>query len=201
MSDFQDAIAPEPVEYLGYYEDGVIRLPVRTGWPDGTPVTVRVADLASENLARNMGRVIIAGFGLAGRWVADILERHEIEYVIVEENRETVETQRGLGRRIIEGSIADEHALLIAGIASASMLVLTVPEEDTVLRATSLARQLQPDIYIVARTTHVSTGMEASQCGANEVIKAEQAVARFFYEAVLRKVSAVSGAESLAVRA
>ena len=198
MPDAQDAMAPEPVEYLGYYEDGVVRLPARMGWPDGTPVTVRVADLTCDDASRRTGVVIIAGFGLAGRWVADILDRHNIEYVIVEENRETVETQRGLGRRIIEGSIADERTLREAGIAEASMLVLTAPEEDGVLKATTLARQINPDLYIVARTTHVSTGLEASQCGANEVIKAEQAVARFFYEAVLRKMSATEAVSSCA---
>lgn len=185
---------PEPEEYLGYYEDGVVRLTARTGWPNGTPVCVRVANLTPEAAARSFFKVIIAGFGLAGRWVADIFDRHNIEYVIVEENAETVETQGKLGRCVVRGNIADEVTLRQAGIAEASILILTIPDEAAVLKATALARQLRPELYIVARTTHSSAGIQARQCGADEVIKAEQVVARHFYEMLLRKVVAAGGA-------
>lgn len=186
--------APEPEEYLGYYENGVVRLAARTHWPDGTPVCVRVANLTPEDAARRFGKVIVAGFGLAGRWVADIFDRHRIEYTIVDENPRTVETQGKLGRRAIAGNIATEQTLEQAGIADASILVLTIPDEKAVLEATALARRLRPDLYIVARTTHASAGIQASQCGADEVIKAEQVVARHFYEMLLRKVTAANGA-------
>ncbi|MBI4580408.1 MAG: NAD-binding protein [Planctomycetes bacterium] len=193
MSDERDAASPEPVEYLGYYEDGVIRLAARTNWANGTAVCVRVANLTPEDAARRFGKVIIAGFGLAGRWVADIFDRHGIEYVVVEENPQTVETQGKLGRHMIQGDIGDEQTLRRADIEGASILVLTAPDEAAVLRATQIARQIRPDIYIVARTTHVSAGIQASQYGANEVIKAEQVVARHFYEMLLRKVLAANG--------
>lgn len=188
----QSVSVPEPEEYLGYYEDGVIRLAARTSWPNGTPVCVRVASLAPDDAARRFGKVIIAGFGLAGRWVAAIFDRHHIEYVIVEGNPQTVETQTKLGRRIIAGDIATEQTLVEAGIGDASILILTIPDEAAVLKATALARRLRPDLYIVARTTHASAGMQATQCGADEVIKAEQVVARHFYEMLLRKVTAVN---------
>jgi len=191
MSNLQDAdLFPNTTEYLGHYQDGAIYLSAKTGWPNGTLVTVRVADLTPGDAAKHMGLVIVAGFGLSGRWVIDIFDRHGIEYIIVDENHETVDTQRRLGRRIMAGNIADEHTLREAGIANASILILTMPDEDEVLRATKIARALKPDIYIVARTTHVSAGMKAAESGANEVIKAEQVVARSFYEMLLRRVAA-----------
>jgi CPA2 family monovalent cation:H+ antiporter-2 len=135
-----------------------------------------------------LGKVIIAGFGLAGRWIADIFDRHGIEYVVVDTNRTTIEAQRKIGRGVIEGNIADEATLRAAGIDSASILALTVPDEEAVLKATRLARQLNPNIYIVARTLYSSSGMQAAQFGADEVVKAEQVVARQFYEMLLRKI-------------
>ncbi len=185
-------MSPESSEYLGYYEDGAIRLAARTSWPDGTPVYVRVANLKPEEAARRLGTVIIAGFGLAGRWVADIFDRHGIDYVIIEENSETIESQLKLGRRVVRGDASSEETLREAGIDSAAILVLTIPDEAAVVRATQVARYLRPDLYIVARTTHASTGIQAAQCGANEVIKAEQVVARSFYEMLLRKVIATN---------
>ncbi len=193
MSESQEIAAPETIEYLGYHEDGTIRLAARTNWPNGTPVLVRVANLTPQDAARCIGRVIIAGFGLAGRWVAEIFDRHGIDYVIVEENAETVAAQRKLHRKAIEGDIACEETLRRAGIDTASILVLTITDEQAVLRVTKMARELRPDLYIVARTTHASAGIQATQCGANEVIKAEQVVARSFYEMLLRKVAGLNG--------
>ena len=77
-----------------------------------------------------------------------------------------------------------------AGLSSATILALTIPDEDAVLRATSLARRLQPDIYIIARTNYSSKGMQASQLGADDVVKAEQAVALHFYDRLSRRIGA-----------
>lgn len=194
MADSRDGNSPETVEYLGYYEGGQIRLAARTDWADGTPVLVRVANLTPDDAARRLGTVIVAGFGLAGRWVADIFDRHGIKYVIVEENEETVASQTKLGRCIVHGDISAESTLRQAGIETASILVLTIPDEEAVLRATKTAREIRPDIHIVARTTHASAGIQATQCGANDVIKAEQVVARHFYEMLLRRVVTLNGA-------
>jgi hypothetical protein len=188
-------IDAQGAEYSGIYSEGVIRLAAAVGWPDGTPVTVRVAEVPHVAGAHVFGKVIIAGFGLAGRWIADIFERHHLDYVIVEQNAETCDTQRRLNRNVLQGSIEDEGTMLAAGIKEASILALTVPDEQAVLKATRLARRLKPDIYIVARTLYSSSGLQASHLGADEVIKAEQVVARQFYEMLLLKIGLEQAAE------
>ncbi len=183
--------AMEDDGYLGTFEGGVIRLDAPVDWKDGTRVVVRVAEFESASREDGeLGPVIIAGFGLAGRWVADIFERHKVDYVVVDQNRETIEIQRRLGLRAVHGDISEENTLRLAGIEEASLLVLTIPDEQAVLRATQLARKLRPDLYIVARTNYTSAGLRASQLGANDVIKGEQAVARQFYEKLIRKLGA-----------
>ena len=100
--------------------------------------------------------------------------------------------RRGSKVKTGKGFSIDE--LTKAGLNSASILALTIPDEEAVLTATSLARRLSPDIYIIARTNYSSQGMRATQLGADEVVKAEQAVALQFYERLhrrLRKLSAV----------
>jgi voltage-gated potassium channel Kch len=188
MADGVEDGKPRGGEYSGVYEHGVIRLSGRVDWQDGTRVLVRAAEPVDSPAAGEFGRVIIAGFGLPGRWVADIFDRHHIEYVIIEKNPETVEVQRKLGRKVVEGDVADAETLRQAGIEEASVLALTVPDEEAVLQATRLARAMRPGIYIVARTTYSSAGLRATQMGADDVVKAEQAVARQFYEMMLRRV-------------
>lgn len=188
MADVADGEAPERSEYLGIYENGVVHLSAKVDWPDGIRVSVRVADIVSDVNNEALGKVIIAGFGLSGRWVADIFDRHGIDYTIIERSKETIEAQRKLGRQVIEGNVSEEATLREAGIEDASILALTVPDEQAVLEATQLARRMRPGIYIVARTMYSSSGMRASQLGADDVIKGEQAVARQFYEMMLRKL-------------
>lgn len=169
------------------YRNGQVQLDAPADWPEGTPLVI--TPLVSGGDHRNVGgRVIIVGFGLPGRCVADLLDRLKVPYTIIERNPVTVETQRSLGRDIIQGDAADASTLARAGLDDASILALTIPEEDAVLDATSLARRLKPSLFIIARTNYSSKGMKASQLGADEVIKAEQAVALQFYDKLSRRL-------------
>ncbi len=68
--------------------------------------------------------------------------RHGIRYCIVDQNPKTVATQRELGRTAVQGDISDPQTLEKAGIAEASILALTIPDEQAVLRAVATARPL-----------------------------------------------------------
>ncbi len=130
------------------------------------------------------GHVIIAGFGVGGRFIAELLGAHKIPFVVVELNPETCATQRALGIDILQGDIADEKMLRKAGILTASVLALAVPNEEAALRATEVANGIRPEIHILASTQYTSTGLQALQKGADDVIVAEQAVAQEFYRRI-----------------
>lgn len=191
------AALPEPSESLeGIYAQGRIALTRPPCWPDGSRVVFRVEKVESPSSTEQNGatgrieRVIIAGFGPSGRWVAEIFQRHAIEFVIVELNEQTVARQRKLGVQAIAGNISEPEVLREAGIERASALLLTIPDERAVIEATRVARAMNPSLYIVARTLHTSAGMAARQAGADEVIKDEQAVASRFSELLTRKLGA-----------
>jgi CPA2 family monovalent cation:H+ antiporter-2 len=171
----------------GVFENGQIHLDEGAVWPDGTRLLVTPVMPLMEPVAME-GGVIIVGFGLAGRCVADLLDQAHLSYTIIERNPVTVETQRALGREIIQGNSSDTDTLVEAGLNTASMLALTIPDEKAVLETVSLARRLRPKIYIIARTNYSSQGMKASQLGADDVIKAEQAVALQFYEKLSSRI-------------
>lgn len=130
--------------------------------------------------------VIIAGYGVGGRFIAEYLQRQDIRFVIVETNRETCAAQRALGMTVLHGNISEEAVLRAAGIETASVLALSIPDEASALRATELANAIRPEIHIIAATRYTSTGLAALQKGADEVIVAEQAVAREFYRRIER---------------
>lgn len=167
--------------------DGQVELDESSDWPDGTRLLVTPVCPPLRD-QKNPGHVIIVGFGLAGRCVADLLRQTKLSYTIIEKNAVTVATQKALGRDILEGDVLNADTLMEAGLGKASILALTIPDEDAVLGATELARRLKPDIYIIARTNYSSKGMRAAQLGADEVVKAEQAVALQFYEKMSKRI-------------
>lgn len=175
------------------YRGGRVVFAGPVDWPDGTRVMVTPLVPLKIECALD-GHVIIVGFGLAGRCVADLLEKTGLSYTIIERNPVTVETQRALGRSIILGDATRAETLNEAGLTSAAILALTIPDEDAVLKTTSLAHRLRPEIYIIARTNYSSKGMRASQLGADDVIKAEQAVALQFYDKLSRRLNQCAAA-------
>jgi len=180
-------------QVTGIFKNGVIELKEKTNWPEDSPVLViYVPQLSTPMPIGNgqAGHAIIAGYGLAGRFIADVFRRHDAPFCVVEKNSKTVQVQRELGANIIEGDIRDEGVLKQAGIDTAAVLALTIPDEPAVLEATQIARKINPAIYIVARTQYASVGLQAARMGADEVVQAEYAVAVQFYQSFLRKLQA-----------
>src|SRR5437764_12507900 len=89
--------------------------------------------------------VIIAGYGIVGRSVAESLCARKIPFCIVELNPATVSRLEHGPVPIIEGDIRDRQVLLQAGIERASALALAMPEERQALEALKVAREMRPD--------------------------------------------------------
>lgn len=142
------------------------------------------------------GHVIIAGYGVGGRFIAEYLKACGVPFTVVEMNPDTCSAQRSLGVQIIQGDISSEDILHRAGIDTASVLALAIPDEDAALRATEAANAIRPEIHIIASTRYTSTGLQALQKGADEVIVAEQAVAQEFYRRIANFMRAHAEAAS-----
>jgi voltage-gated potassium channel Kch len=123
---------------------------------------------------------IIAGYGVPGRAVADLLHARGVPFCVIELNPQTVTRCVAGGVHIIAGDAADEEVLRSAGIERATLFAATMPTDAAVLTAVAAARRLNPSVRIFARCRYVSTGIQASGRGADEVIVAEQIVAREF---------------------
>ena len=185
--------------HLATFDHGRVQLDLPVDWAEGTRLDVRVMESPTQGPDLVGKPAVIAGFGLAGRWAADLFERCGVAYLVVERNARTVVRQSRLGKNVILGDVCDEQTLVCAGIERAGILALTIPDEQAVLRATALARQLNPELYIIARTIYTSSGLQAGELGANDVVKAEQAVAREFHEKLARRLAASRG-QSVASR-
>lgn len=141
-----------------------------------------------ERIDTSHHRAIVAGFGVVGRMVALELERQGLTVTVVDLNKKTVEKQQNLARSVIHGDVQDPDTLARAGIDKADVLVLAVPNEKDAVDACRVARQLNPHIYIAARTNFVSQGMLCTQAGADCVIVEEIVTAQAMQQAITEKL-------------
>jgi voltage-gated potassium channel Kch len=124
--------------------------------------------------------VIIVGFGLPGRFVAEVLDARKIHYSIVELNPTNARSIAACGKAVYSGDARDPALLKQAGIESAKLMVLTIPDEKIVLDVIRVARAISPTIRMMARCHYTSTGMKAERAGAFLVVVEEQIVALEF---------------------
>lgn len=132
---------------------------------------------------------IIAGFGPVGRALADRFSVLGVPFTVVELNPRTVERQATLGRRIIYGDITNPEVLHSAGIAQADAVIITVPDDEMVLRAVQCVRRLAPRAFIAVRMTYLSGKVQALQLGADHVTVEEIATAAAMEREVLEAIS------------
>lgn len=133
--------------------------------------------------------VIIAGFGLVGRNVAEHFAASDIPFTIVEMNPTTVTRQRKLGRSIIFGDVANPEVLETAGIHHAEAIILTIPDDEATLRACRSIRQMAPKIFIAARTANLSRAIAATDLGADHVTVEEVATAQEMAKQVMSRLA------------
>jgi CPA2 family monovalent cation:H+ antiporter-2 len=123
---------------------------------------------------------VIAGFGVPGRAVADLLHARGMTYCVIERNDQVVERCRKSGLCMIDGNAADPDVLRQAGLERAVLFACTVPDDAVMYAAVEEARRVNPNLRIIARCRYVSSGIEATRRGADDVIVEEQAVAGAF---------------------
>jgi voltage-gated potassium channel Kch len=178
--------------YPGVLRGGKVELDHPVTWRDGVRVWVQIAE--DREGIEQRGHAIIAGFGPAGRWAADVLERFSVPYCIIERNLRTAAAQETLGKRVVLGDASDELTLDVAGVREAGMLVLTIPDEKATIKTIRCARALNEKLVIIARTEYTSTALVARKSGADVVISAEVAVARELHQLLLLALTGNIGA-------
>lgn len=113
---------------------------------------------------------ILCGFGRAGRILAAELERAGTKFVIVDLDEEKLNDAEALGMLILEGNAIEEAVLERAGIARARVLATVLPDDAANVFITLTARELNPDVEIVARAESPSTEKKLLRSGANRVV-------------------------------
>ncbi|AGK51757.1 inner membrane protein ybaL [Burkholderia thailandensis MSMB121] len=139
------------------------------------------------------GQVVIVGYGRVGTRIAHALDARGIAYVVVEQNRETVEKLRADGVAAVSGDAIEPIVLVQAHIARAGMLVVTLPDVFDVRQIVDIARTLNPAIEVALCTNSDEEAALLASEGMGEVFVSETELARGMTEHVLARMGAGEG--------
>jgi voltage-gated potassium channel len=113
---------------------------------------------------------IICGYGRVGRQVARDLRGAGVRYVIIDHDPANREFAAGVGVRFIEAEPSDDRALRQAGIERARAVIACVDSDAENVFITLTARELSPDIAIIARASQDGSERKLIRAGASRVI-------------------------------
>lgn len=117
--------------------------------------------------------VIVAGYGRSGRAAARALRTAGIPIVVIESNHSLLADIRDDGFEAIWGDIASPEILHAAHAELARVLLLAVPDRNTVHLAIERARHMRPKLMIVARALRERHVAELQRMKINAVVQPE----------------------------
>jgi voltage-gated potassium channel len=138
-------------------------------------VSGQLSGLLEERRSQRMidsysDHVIVCGFGRVGRQVSRDLSRAGIEHVAIDAEPMNRETAQSMGVSFIESYAAEDDVLIGAGIERARAVVACVDSDADNIVIALTARELAPDILIVARASADDSEKKLLRAGANRVI-------------------------------
>jgi CPA2 family monovalent cation:H+ antiporter-2 len=95
--------------------------------------------------------VVVAGYGRTGRTAVEVMRRTGVPFVVIESDHARYGDCARVVGPAIWGDAALEPVLSAAGVTRAGLLLITLPDAGGIRAVVERARELNPDIDIIAR--------------------------------------------------
>jgi len=122
-----------------------------------------------KKIDRMKDHYIVCGYGRIGRVLCRDLKRKPLDLVVVEKNPELIRVMDAEGVLYIGGDASDEENLIKAGIKRAKGLIALLASDADNVFLVLTARQLAPDLLIIARASQEKAKSKLQAAGANTV--------------------------------
>jgi voltage-gated potassium channel len=124
----------------------------------------------SRDIENMTEHAIICGYGRIGQTLARELHGADFPFLIVDNNAERVALAHTHGYQALVGDAGSEETMNEAHIERAVVLATVLPSDMVNVFITLTARNMRPDLRIIARAEDPATEKKLRQAGANEII-------------------------------
>ncbi len=128
--------------------------------------------------------VVVLGYSYLTRPVLDRLGKR-VEYVVVATDSELAERLRSRGYKVVEAESINEEALLEADIENATAVVVASDSDADDSLAILTARDINPEVEIVAVASNSENAEKLRRAGADTVISPADIVGKLLVESAM----------------
>ncbi|MGC3983809.1 MAG: monovalent cation:proton antiporter-2 (CPA2) family protein [Pseudorhodoferax sp.] len=152
--------------FMVMYSNAIVTRFVSSDW---LQQSLQMTSIARRSINANK-HVIICGYGRCGQNLARMLERESIPYMALDLDPDRVRLAAAAGDSVVFGDAARLQALMAAGLARASAVVLTYLDVPGVLKVLAHVRAHAPQVPVIVRTQDDRDLERLQQAGATEVV-------------------------------
>jgi monovalent cation:H+ antiporter-2, CPA2 family len=131
--------------------------------------SLQMTQIAKKSISRDK-HVIICGYGRCGQNLARMLEREGIQYMALDLDPDRVRQAAAAGDSVVFGDAARLQALMAAGLARASAVVITYLDVPSTLKVLKNTRDHAPQVPVIVRTQDDHDLEKLLAAGATEVV-------------------------------
>lgn len=131
--------------------------------------SMQLTQIAAQTLSTDK-HVILCGFGRTGQHLARFLDQEGISFMALDLDPERVREAAAAGESVAYGDASRKETLLAAGLARATVVVVTFAEVDAALRVVHRVRELRPEVPVVSRAREQQDAEQLFAAGAAEVV-------------------------------
>ncbi|NMH82563.1 potassium channel family protein [Pseudonocardia xinjiangensis] len=131
--------------------------------------------------SRVRNHTVVVGYGTKGRAAVETLlgdGAQPTDIVVVDTDRTRLDAASALGLVTVTGNATRSSVLRIAGLQQATAIIVATNRDDTAVLVTLTARELAPDVRIVAAVRESENVHLLRQSGANSVIVSAETAGR-----------------------
>ncbi len=125
--------------------------------------------MAAE-ISKLKDHVVICGFGRLGNDLAEQLTYRNETFVVIDNSNDRIAESQDDGFLCVFGDATDESVLNEANLAEAKAIVTALPTDAQNVFITLTARNLSPNIQIIAKAELKSSCKKLRQAGANKIV-------------------------------
>ncbi len=152
--------------FIILYSNAIVRRLVASDW---LQQSLQMTSIARKTI-NTAGHVIICGYGRCGQNLARILEQEGIPYMALDLDPDRVRQAAAAGDSVVFGDAARLQALMAAGLARASAVVVTYLDVPGAFKVLGNTRTHAPQVPVIVRTQDDQDLERLQAAGATEVV-------------------------------
>ncbi|GAB2479614.1 potassium channel protein [Hymenobacter qilianensis] len=132
---------------------------------------------SDQEISHLEGHVIVCGFGRNGSKAYDELRASGTQVVIIELDEVLLKTAAEISKTTllsVLGDATDDNTLRAAGVDRARALITALPKDTDNVFVALTARELNPNIRIIARASAKTSERKLLRAGANSVVMPDE---------------------------